>query len=89
VLEERAWLSQAALESLPQGCHPETGCEGSWSIVQIPSGPPALLISDPGNVLVITWLHGSLQFTITGPAGSFSSTMALNAAAAFEAQAST
>jgi hypothetical protein len=86
VIEERTDATDAYLEGLAAGCHPETGCDGSWEVTKLASGQLALFISaDTVNSLLMI-RHGVL-FTIGGPPTSFTQTNRLEVANAFDAAA--
>ena len=70
VVEEISQTTQAELESLA-GCDPGTGCQGSWSIVQLETGPKGLLVEGPASTAFI-WLDRGMRLTVMGPPGVFS-----------------
>ena len=69
VVEEISQTTQAELESLAR-CDPSTGCQGSWTLVQLPTGPNGLLIQGSGSTAFI-WLDHGMRFTVMGPPGIF------------------
>lgn len=73
VVEEVSRASQADLASLAATCNPAKGCEGSWTMVTLNNGTPALLIQGPpGTTTGVIWIKGSVYFDVYGLAGSFS-----------------
>jgi hypothetical protein len=70
-IEEPNETTQAQLEALVSTCHPKTGCEGTWKVVQLGDGTRALLISSSASNGVL-WLHGGARFDVYGPPSSFS-----------------
>jgi len=84
-------MSQAQLEQLAT-CQPgETGCSTvGWSLVDIGTGVPALLIEAtsselPGSATSITWLDGDVLFEILGPVQGLSADSAVAKATALAA----
>jgi hypothetical protein len=70
VLEESTALTEADLESLAATCHPETGCEGSWTMITLATGTRALQIAS-GVSNGVLWLHKDVQLDVYGPAATF------------------
>lgn len=68
--EQVSHTNQQELESLV-GCDHATGCEGSWSVVEIGNGVRALLVAGP-RATSVTWLDGTLRIDVLGPASTFS-----------------
>ncbi|HEX6506027.1 MAG TPA: hypothetical protein VF221_00190 [Chloroflexota bacterium] len=69
VQEEPMPMTQAQLESLAQTCQP-VSCEGSWTIVTLPDGTRALLISSSASNGVL-WLRNGVRFDVYGPPDTF------------------
>lgn len=69
MVEELSQTTQKELESLA-GCDPSTGCQGSWSIVQLATGLNALLIQGEASTALI-WLDNGMRFTVMGPPSTF------------------
>lgn len=69
LIQEPSQTTQEELESLA-GCDPASGCQGSWSLVELASGRRALLIEGPASTALI-WLDGGRRLTAMGPSGTF------------------
>jgi hypothetical protein len=70
VLEEPTAFTQTELESLAAACHPETGCEGSWTMITLATGTRALQIASAVSNGVL-WLRKEVQVDVYGPAATF------------------
>lgn len=84
VLEEPTTESEAELESLAASCDPTAGCEGTWKVVQLPSGSSALLIAGPATVGVL-WISNGRKFDVYGPSSTFTVSAAESIGGAFAA----
>lgn len=69
ITEEISQTTQQELESLA-GCDPNTGCEGSWTVVTLQDGTRGLLIAGPASTGIV-WLNGNLRFDVFGPPDTF------------------
>lgn len=78
VIEGVSETSQRELESLTE-CEPTTGCEGSWTIAELPRGIRGVLIEGPIATSVI-WLDRDRRFDVRGPSGTFDGASAIEAA---------
>jgi hypothetical protein len=75
IIEALSQTTQEELESLA-GC---TGCEGSWSAVQLPRYNRGLLIE--GDIATsIIWLDSGRRFEAVGPSGVFDGPAAIDVA---------
>jgi len=73
VLEDRAQPNeQEFLENLAATCHPQTGCEGSWTMISLKNGIRALLIANPDVSNGVLWVENGLSFDAFGPSDTFS-----------------
>ena len=71
VTQERVVMSHdeqvAGLEQLAANCHPDTGCQGSWTIANLGGGTKALVISNPPDgVNAVIWIHGTTEMRASG-----------------------
>ena len=84
VTEEPTKSSTPELQQLAASCDPTSGCEGSWTMVTLSDGMPALEIAaDVSTGLV--WIKNAVRYDVYGPSSTFSSARATQLANAFEA----
>lgn len=80
VIEAVSQTTQRELESLTE-CDAAAGCEGSWTIVELPRGIRGVLVEGPIATSVL-WLEGERRFDVIGPSekfdGSFATEVASN-----------
>jgi hypothetical protein len=70
--------SQGELESLTE-CDPAAGCEGSWTIAELPRGTRGVLVEGPITTFVM-WLEGERRSEIIGPSETFDGSFATEVA---------
>jgi hypothetical protein len=78
VIEEVSQTSQGELESLTE-CDPAAGCEGSWTIAELPRGIRGVLVEGPIATSVM-WLEGVRRFDVVGPRKQFDGSFATEVA---------
>jgi hypothetical protein len=78
VIEEVSQTSQGELESLTE-CDPAAGCEGSWTIAELPRGIRGVLVEGPTATSVM-WLEGRRRFDVVGPSETFDGSFATEVA---------
>lgn len=69
VIEGVSQTSQRELESLTE-CEAAAGCEGSWTIAELPRGIRGVLVEGPIATSVM-WLEGERRFDVVGPSETF------------------
>jgi hypothetical protein len=79
VIEQVSQTSQGELESLTE-CDPAAGCEGSWTIAELPRGIRGVLVEGPVATSVM-WLEGVRRFDVVGPSETFDGSFATQVAA--------
>ena len=78
VIEAVSQTSQRELESLTE-CEAAAGCEGSWTIVELPRGIRGVLVEGPSATSVL-WLEGERRFDVIGPSETFGGSFATDVA---------
>jgi len=78
VIEAVSETSQGELESLTE-CDPAAGCEGSWTIAELPRGIRGVLVEGPITTFVM-WLEGERRFDVIGPSETFDGSFATEVA---------
>lgn len=86
VTEEPTKSSTAELQQLAATCDPNNGCQGSWTMVTLSDGTPALQIAADVSTGLI-WIHNGVRYDVYGPATTFNSAQATQLANAFESSA--
>lgn len=86
VTEEPTKSSTAELLQLAASCDPADGCEGSWTMVTLSDGTPALEIAADISTGLI-WVKNGVRYDVYGPTATFDSARATQLANAFEAVA--
>jgi len=78
VIEEVSQTSQGELESLTE-CDPAAGCEGAWTIAELPRGIRGVLVEGP-TASSVMWLEGVRRFDVIGPSETFDGSFATEVA---------
>jgi hypothetical protein len=68
--EEPTTMTAAQLATIAARCDPAHGCEGTWRMVSLPNGTPALLVAGPASTGLL-WLRKSVRFDVYGPPDTF------------------
>ena len=69
VVELPTAMKPEALAEMAAAC--QTGCEGSWTMIDLPNGLRGLLVAGPVSNGVV-WVDGKVRFDLFGPAETFS-----------------
>jgi len=87
VIEEPSKMTVADLQRLVDRCSPTTGCQGTWRMIALPDGTPALLVSPSDEATTIGWIHHGIEYMISGPPQTLSGDQATALADLFEGSA--
>jgi hypothetical protein len=85
VIEEPSKMTVADLQRLVDRCNPATGCQGTWRMIQLSDGTPALLVSPSDEATTIGWIRHGIEYIISGPPQTLSGDAATKLADFFAA----
>ena len=52
-------------------CDPDLGCEGRWTLVDLPGGRRGILAEGGPESAFVVWLDGEVMVSVMGPARTF------------------